>query len=282
MLRRSWLFVPGNNRTLLQKAETLEADIIIYDLEDAVAINEKEEARKIAIDALYSSKKNVFVRVNSLESPYYMDDIDYFLKNYQKELRGVVLPKASDSNQIKLVENILQHCEDKYRVQDPLEIVPIIENATGLQFCYEISNASPRINQVAFGAIDYSLDVNITPSKNGFELMYARAHIANASRAAGILQPIDTVYANFNHIDGLQEEVEIAKRQGFAGKLIIHPNQIQVVNKSFVPTEQEVLEAQKILKVAETTGQSVFQLNGKMIDEPLIKKARLTLQKSNF
>lgn len=282
MLTRSWLFVPGNNKKVLQKAETLNADVIIYDLEDAVAPTDKDEARRKAIEALRSSGKKIFIRVNSLHTSYFIDDIQYILENYENALKGIVLPKTSESSQIQITEYLLKIYETKYGIEEPLEIVPLIEDASGVEFCYEIANASNRINQLAFGAVDYSLDVNINPSENGMELLYARTKIANASRAAGISQPIDTVYVNFHNSQGLQDETNTAKSLGYGGKLVIHPNQIQIVNECFAPTEQEFQEAKKILEIVEQTGQSVFQLNGKMVDEPIIKKAQITIGKSNL
>ncbi|ERN51301.1 CoA ester lyase [Alkalihalophilus marmarensis] len=279
MLARSWLFVPGNRMKVIEKAELLDADVIIYDLEDAVLLQDKIQAREMVIEALQSSKKNIFVRMNSLSDMFGHEDVLSLLSNYNKSLKGLILPKVSSAQQIKSLETMLITYEKKYNIHYELEIVPLIESAAGVHFCFDIASASPRVKRLAFGAVDYCLDVNITPTKCGNELLYARSQIVNASRAAEKLQPIDTVYIHFNDYEGLDIEINTAKGLGFGGKLVIHPNQIDEVNKKFAPTEEEVLDAKEILETVEQDGAAVFQLNGRMIDEPIIKKARITLEK---
>ena len=278
MLARSWLFVPGNSEKRLKKAETLDADVLIYDLEDAVAPEEKEAARGDVINALASSGKNVFVRVNSMETPYFFDDIQALLKEYYPALKGIMLPKAAEAKQIEILEHLLDVHERKMGIVDQIEIAPLIESALGVYYCFDIASSSNRIRRLVFGAIDYALDVNVTLSNEGLELLYVRSQLVIASRAAGLEPPIDTVYANFGNTEGMEAETVHAEKLGFRGKLVIHPSQISVVNSTFSPSESEIQEATEILEAADRFGNSVFQLNGKMVDEPILKKARKVME----
>lgn len=274
MLARSWLFVPCNSEKRLKKAESLDADIIIYDLEDAVSLEEKEGARMTGIKALADSRKNIVVRVNSMDTPYFTKDVQVLFQQRFPALKGIMLPKAADAGQIRDLESLMEDYEQQGGAEGQLEIVPLIESAIGVHNSYDIAKASKRIRCLVFGAVDYALDVNVTPSNDGSELLYARSQLVNSSRAAGLEPPIDTVYVDFSNEEGMEAETRRAHHAGFGGKLVIHPKQIAIVNAEFSPSEQEMQEAAEILEAAERMGGSAFQLNGKMVDEPIIKKAR--------
>lgn len=274
MLARSWLFVPCNSERRLKKAESLDADIIIYDLEDAVALEEKEKARMACVKALADSDKNVVVRVNSMDTPYFNEDVRALFQNRFPALKGIMLPKAADAEQIKEMESLMERYEQQTGAKGELEIIPLIESALGLHNSFEIAKASTRIRRLAFGAVDYALDVNVKISNDGKELLYARSQLVNSSRAAGIGSPVDTVYVDFNNKEGMAAESKKAHHIGFGGKLVIHPGQIAIVNAEFSPSQQEIQESAEILEAVERMGGSAFQLNGKMVDEPIIKKAR--------
>ena len=276
MLARSWLFVPGNSEKRLKKAETLDSDIFIFDLEDAVGLDEKENARIILMNALASSNKNVYVRVNSMDTPYFFEDLKTLFSKPSAALKGIMLPKAADAKKIHFLEQLLEFYERQTNLEERLEIVPLIESAIGVHNCFEIAISSERVHRLVFGAIDYALDVNIMPSSDSRELLYVRSQLANASRAAGIEPPIDTVYVDFGNKEGMEAETEQARKLGFSGKLAVHPSQIAIINKNFSPSESDILEAAEILAAAERQGESAFQLNGKMVDEPILKKARKT------
>ncbi|MBM7599462.1 citrate lyase subunit beta/citryl-CoA lyase [Virgibacillus halotolerans] len=278
---RSWLFVPGSNKRALERSLTLEADMIIYDLEDAISINEKQKARTLVKDILERSKKVNYVRINRLSTLAY-EDVEEIV---QKGIAGVVLPKAETREDILVLDHQLSHWEQKRHIPaGSVRIVPLIESALGLYHSVEIAQASPRVNQLMFGAVDFTLDINTQMSESGEEIIYARSQLVIASRVAGIEAPIDTVYTDIHNSEGLLADTQLAKQLGFQGKLIIHPGQISDVNRVFTPDEKEIEEAQGILNAneqAERDGLGAFQLNGKMIDFPVVERARKIIKKYN-
>ncbi|SFE92492.1 citrate lyase subunit beta / citryl-CoA lyase [Bacillus sp. OV194] len=277
---RTWMFVPGSDEKKLQKAGSLSADVLIYDLEDAVSPDEKEMARtrvRKAID-LHANKVN-FVRINSYQSPYFYEDLTNVLR---AGVSGIVLPKAETSEQIVFLDRIISELETKRNMDScQIKIVPIIESALGVHHAFEIASASPRVIHMAFGSMDFALDIRADLTKSGMELLYARSHLVIASKAAGIEGPIDTVYVDIKDCDGLLKETTLIKQLGFHGKLIIHPDQIELVNQIFAPTKEEIKEAERLVKTFERSlvnGSGVLQLDGKMVDLPIVDRARRILQ----
>ncbi|MCK6257353.1 CoA ester lyase [Fictibacillus sp. KIGAM418] len=277
---RTWMFVPGSDEKKLQKAGSLSADVLIYDLEDAVSPDEKEMARsrvRKAID-LHGDKVN-FVRINSYHSPYFYEDLTNVLST---GISGIVLPKAETCEQIVFLDRIISELETKRNMDsNQIKIVPIIESALGLHHAFEIASASPRVIRMAFGSMDFALDIQAELTKSGMELLYARSHLVIASKAAGIEAPIDTVYVDIKDSDGLLKETTLIKQLGFQGKLIIHPDQIELVNQVFAPTKEEIEEAERLVKAFERSlvnGSGVLQLDGKMVDLPIVDRARRILQ----
>lgn len=274
MLIRSLLFIPGNNEKVISKAEQLPADIIIYDLEDAVAPDQKADARERVCNALSATAKFVIVRVNSMETPYFIDDIQAVASVKADTLKAIMLPKTNRGADVIALDQLLT----SLGVPTCVEILPLLETALGVQNAFDISCSSDRVKRLAFGSVDFGLDIGATLTDEGIELLYARSQIVLASRAAELEKPIDTVFVDFRNTEGLEKEAVSVKGLGFGGKLAIHPLQVDSINTIFQPTQQEKEEAAEIVAYVEEHGGAVFQLNGKMVDEPIIKRARQICQ----
>ncbi|MBS3976338.1 MAG: CoA ester lyase [Syntrophomonadaceae bacterium] len=279
-LIRTFLFTPGNNEIRVEKAYGLGADAVILDLEDAVAVTEKKAARQM-VKAILAKPRNVatFVRVNSLPTGFFYGDL---VEMVQPGLDGIILPKSETAEDVLKVDWLISLLEqEKNLPAGKIDLIPLVESALGILNAKEIAAACARVSRVAFGAIDYTLDIGTSCSQAGSELFYARAQLVAASRAAGKKPPVDTVYPDIKDIEGLLLETKIVKQLGFFGKMVIHPNQIDPVNKVFSPTEEEVLWASKVAAAfdqAEAQGTASIQLEGKFIDYPVAMRAKRTLQ----
>jgi len=276
------MFVPGNHPRRLTKAKELSADVIIYDLEDAVPPDEKETARRLVREALRHSPDRVqFVRVNDPSTPYFVDDL---AETTGAGLSGIVLPKATGRDSVLFADSLLSRFEERSGVpKGSTEIVPLVETAVGLYHAYEIASAGSRVRRLAFGSIDFALDIGAQLTKEGTEVLYARSRLVVVSRAAGIEPPIDAVFADIRDSDGLLQEARLAKQLGFRGKMVIHPSQIDVVNRVFSPTPQEVEEAKKITQAfseALETGSAAIRVDGKMVDLPVARRAKQILEQA--
>ncbi|WP_085993081.1 HpcH/HpaI aldolase/citrate lyase family protein [Oceanobacillus senegalensis] len=275
---KSWMFIPGNNDKHLAKTYQLKANALIFDLEDAVSDSEKGSARLKVSKIIQELKSTMnFVRINDRTTSYFLDDLYEIVKD---GLTGVVLPKVETKEDIVITDYILNSLKKKYRIDKQILIVPLIETAAGLYHAYEIATASKQIHCLAFGAEDFRLDSNITTDIHGTELLYAKSKLVEVSRAAGIEAPVDSVFTNFKDEEGLREETELGKRLGFQGKLLIHPNQINTVNRIFSPSPEEIEEAKKIVQVYSESldkGEAAIQVDGKMIDIPVAERARKIL-----
>jgi len=277
---RSWLFCPGNEERKILKALDLNADAIILDLEDAVALNRKMEARQTIKNVLSktSKSKNIFVRINSL------DNFESFLDIYEMitdNLKGIMLPKAENDSQVKILSwaiDCLENCRNMEL--GFIEVIPLIETALGVLNVFNIASAGSRVKRLAFGAMDYTLDIGVEYSGTGQELFFARNQIVLASRVAKLEKPIDTVFPDIKDVDGLKKEILEVKQLGFGGKLLIHPAQIDLTNINFSPTEKEIKWAKKVVqafKEAEQRGIAAIQVEGSFIDPPVVERAKRTL-----
>jgi citrate lyase subunit beta/citryl-CoA lyase len=276
------MFVPGNHERRLEKVKELTADIIIYDLEDAVALNEKANARNMVQAALRTNTAKVnFVRVNDASTSHFSEDIAAVAG---PGLAGIILPKAANKDQIVLVDYLLSQIEEKHNLSiGRIEIVPLIESAIGLHNAFEIASASDRVKRLAFGSVDYTLDIGAQLSKEGTEILFARSQLVVVSRAAGIEPPIDAVYIHVKDPEGFLRDAQLAKQLGFQGKLVIHPDQIDVVNHLFSPTSDEIEEAKAIASAfdeALAKGLAAIQVNGKLVDYPVAERAKRTVQQA--
>ncbi|MCX5818822.1 MAG: CoA ester lyase [Deltaproteobacteria bacterium] len=277
---RSMLFVPGTDRKKIDKALASNADCIILDLEDAVALSEKESARIIVRDVLKERQnRHVYVRVNSIDTPFCYQDLTTII---QSRPTGIMPPKVESADHIKCIDWLIGQLEREAKMPaGQIEMVPIIETGSGVIHAAAIAGASSRLKCIAFGAVDYTLDIGTKLSREGHELFYARAHIVAASRAGGCEQPIDTVYPNFRDAEGLKRECEFVRNLGFQGKMVIHPDQVGIVHEVFSPTQEEIAYARKVVdafEAAEKQGIASVNLDGKMIDYPVMKRAKQLLE----
>jgi len=277
---RTFLFTPGNNQIRIEKAYSLGADAVILDLEDAVAVSEKKAARHMVKAVLVKPKDlATYVRINSLTTESFYNDL---VEIIEPGLDGIILPKSETAEDVRKVDWLISLLErEKNFPSGKIDLIPLVESALGVLNSKEIAAACPRISRLAFGAMDYTLDIGTGSSKAGSELFYARAQLVAASRAAGKKPPVDTVYPDIRDVEGLLAETQAVKQLGFFGKLVIHPNQIDPVNKVFSPTEEEVLWAAKAATAfdqAEAQGTASIQLEGKFIDYPVAMRAKRALQ----
>lgn len=278
-LFRSWMFVPGSDAKKLEKVPSLTADVIIYDLEDAVAPSEKEEARRKTNEALDRNQgRRQVVRVNGASPSSLENDVRSL---YSKGLHGIMIPKAESKEQLHQVSEWLGRIEREYGFAHQVKIIPQIESALGISRAERMVEGVARVQCFAFGSIDYTLDIGAELTEDGLELLFARSQLVHASRIAGIQQPVDTVYAKFGDLEGLEKETRLIKSLGFQGKLVIHPKQIETVNRVFTPGEEEIEQAKAIVAAYEQSvreGAGAVNVNGKMVDLPVVQKARRTLE----
>lgn len=277
---RTALFAPGNRPDRAEKALGLDADAVIIDLEDAVPIAEKEKTRPLVRELLDKHPgKRIYVRINAVGTPYCKEDLEAVVC---KNLVGILLPMVESPEDILELDRLLTPLEKKADIKvGALEIHSICETAKGLEEIYAIASAKPEnhsVTLVGFGAADYTLDLGINMTHEAKELDYPRSRIPVASRAAGIMPPLDTPWmVDLRDIDGLVADAKKAKAYGFQGKTVIHPNQIQPCNEIFSPTAEEVAYARKVIEAfeeAEREGKAAIQLEGKFIDYPIVKRAR--------
>lgn len=278
-LARSLLFVPATSQRKVEKAFASAADGVIVDLEDAVALAEKPQARLQAAEFLKTRRAGqVFLRVNAISTPFCYDDV---LIAAAAEIDGIVLPKAECAADIATIDWLLTQLEAKAgKPAGSIEITPIIETARGLAAAAEIAAASPRLRRLAFGAVDLALDMDIDLGDDAGAMAHARFALSLASRQAGLAGPLDTVFVDIANADGLRASTLRAKGMGFSGKACIHPAQLDIVNEVFTPSEKELARAQAIVTAfaeAEAAGSAAVSVDGMMVDYPVVLKARRIL-----
>jgi citrate lyase subunit beta / citryl-CoA lyase len=284
MLYRSLIFVPGNNKRFVDKAKALQADIICFDLEDSVPLNEKDVARKIIAEALTwrtQYKSSIYLRINSLDSDLWLLDLKELIRN---GIDGVVVPKVNDQVQIKTIDYQLDEIEDTNNMlRGSVKLIPSIEGARGVVNAYSIAISSQRVNAMVFGVFDFLYDMGLDYNENddNEEYMYARAKVPVDARAAGV-ESFDGIWQKVDDTEGLIRDAIIAKKLGYSGKSIIHPAQIEPVHKVFVPTESQINWATKVVKALQEPmekgqGLGAIKLEGKMIDAVHYKQAKAIL-----
>ena len=273
---RTVLSTPGNRENMIEKAKHLNADAIVLDLEDSVPVEEKTRARIIIRDSLPKLTGNghkIYVRINPWDSGLAEDDLNGIIF---PGIDGISQPKPDTGQDIVKVAEMLTRLEKERGIPEGhVRIIPWIETAKGVINAYEIAGASPRVIGVIFGANDFVLETGMIRSEDEHELVYPRTKIVIAARAAGVLA-IDTPYNNFKDELGLINETNMARRLGFDGKFVIHPDQIDTVNRIFRPTADEIAQAVKVLDAfqsARLKGFASVSLDGKMIDIPIAQRA---------
>ena len=277
---QSFLFVPADSPRKMASARNVRPDAFIYDLEDAVPVAGKIEARHLLTEELNSfinPRPQLFVRVNGFGSAFVEDDLRAFVR---REVAGIVLPKCHDASQIAQVHQELTRLENQISVPDgSVKLVPILESAKGVARAGELARSSSRIIALFFGGEDFCTDMGITRSKDGDEIGVARALVALAAKSER-LEAVDGPFTDFHDRAGLFEETRRIKKMGFTGKALIHPNQIETVHLAMAPSDEEIAVAEEIVSVFENSGKGVTVVRGKMIDEPVVAQARKLLKQS--
>lgn len=260
MSQRSFLFVPGNRPARFDKACAAGADVVIVDLEDAVVGAEKAAARDAARAWLQAGGR-AWLRLNGTDTAWHAQDLQ--LLDLPGVL-GVMLPKAERREDLQaLVERAAGR-----------PLVPLIESALGLWRAFELASV-PGVTRLAFGAVDFQLDTGIVGE--GDELLYARSQLVVVSRAAGLLAPVDGVTVALEDADALAADVARARSLGMGAKLCIHPQQVAVVNRAFLPRPEEITWARQVVAAALAAQDNAVRLDGKLIDRPIIERARALL-----
>lgn len=281
--RRSMLFVPGANAAMVSNAFIYHADALMFDLEDSVVLREKDAARRLVFHALqhplYQDVETV-VRVNALESEYGVADLEAVVRGGVDIVR---LPKTDTAQDVIDIEKHIARIEAECgREPGSTGLLAAIESPQGITQAVAIAHASPRLIGIALGAEDYVRNLRTERSPEGTELLFARCAILQAARAAGI-QAFDTVYSDANNDAGFLREAAHIRQLGFDGKSLINPRQIELLHNLYAPTQQEKDHAQRVVDAAEAAareGLGVVSLNGKMVDSPVIERARLVLSRA--
>ncbi|MBN1331090.1 MAG: HpcH/HpaI aldolase/citrate lyase family protein [Candidatus Heimdallarchaeota archaeon] len=283
-LRRTRLYIPGNNPAMIQNASIYDADSLIFDLEDSIPISEKDSARhliKNALKIIDFGDCEITVRINSFESKYFQKDLEAIIS---PKLDGILLPKTESFETILTIDKEITHLEKERNIPvGKIRLMPIIETAQGVLSIEKIVTA-PRIAAVGLGGEDLTADIGAKRTKEGKELEYISSKIILAC-AANKIQAIDTVYSDVNDIDGLYYAALKAVEMGFQGKSIIHPSQVEVVHRAFTPTQEEIESAEKIVKAyKESTkkGLGAISVDGRMIDLPVVLRAERILKRAKI
>ncbi len=279
-LRRTMMFVPGNNPSMVKDAYIYGSDSIMFDLEDSVSIEEKDAARLLVYHAITTvdyGNKELVVRINALRTKSGMDDLEAMVHAGVHVIR---LPKTETAQDVVLCDEKITHIEKKIgKETGSIRMIAAIESASGILNAKDIAFASKRLIGIALGAEDYVTDLRTNRSPEGIELLFARCMILQAARAAGI-SALDTVYTDVNNEEGLIKEVKLIKQLGFDGKSVINPRQIEPIVNIYTPTAKEIkksLDIMEAMKEANEKGSGVIALNGKMIDKPVAERARRVL-----
>lgn len=276
---RSFLFTPGNHPRRVEKVFVSGADAAILDLEDAVAVTEKPAARAAVVAALQRPRNcGGYVRVNAMDTPFAYGD---FAAVVGPGIDGIILPKVNAGWQLKAADWLLSELERQAGLPiGKIDLIPIIETGEGMANLQRIAQSRTRTRRMAFGAGDFTLDVGMAWTTDESELDPYRAQMVVQSRAAGLEAPLDTVWVELSNAEGLDASAQRAARIGFQGKMCIHPNQIDTVNRRFTPSATEIARAEKIMAAfdrAEAEGSASIQVDGAFVDYPIVAKARRVL-----
>ncbi|PLR47908.1 citrate (pro-3S)-lyase subunit beta [Chimaeribacter arupi] len=281
-LRRSMLFIPGANAAMLSTSFVYGADAVMFDLEDAVALREKDSARLLVFHALqhpfYREVEKV-VRINPLDTPFGLADLEAVVRAGVDIIR---LPKTNNVEDVQQLEAEVARIEAACgREVGSTRLMAAIESAQGVVNAVAIARSSPRMVAIALAAFDYVMDMQ-TSRGDGSELFYARCAVLHAARVAGIAA-YDVVWADVNDDAGFLREVGQVRRLGFDGKSLVNPRQIALLHQAYAPTQQEVDDARDVVAAADDAarqGLGVISLNGKMIDGPIVLHAQRVLSRA--
>jgi citrate lyase beta subunit len=281
--RRALLYMPGDDMHKIRKAATLGVDCVCLDMEDGVAQNRKAEARATIVEALGSlnfGASERLARINPVGSGLEEDDLLAVLPSRPD---GIVVPKVEQADQVRWVCAQIEKAEGLSRLErESMGVIVIIESARGIVNLAQIASAHPRLKALIFGAEDFAGDMGAVRTPEAWEVFYARSAVVTHA-AAFDLQAIDMVYVDFKDIEGLRQEARRGVQMGFAGKQIIHPNQVVPVQQAFTPSDDEIRHAQRIMHAFaehQQAGRGAFALDGKMIDAPILKTAQRVLARA--
>lgn len=281
-LRRSMLFIPGSNAAMLSTAFVFKPDSVMFDLEDAVSLREKDAGRLLVYHTLKSDLyRNIerVVRINPLSTPFGHDDLQAAIRGGADVIR---LPKTETADDVVELEQAVEQIEKACgREVGSTKLMAAIESASGVVNAVAIANASSRMMGIALAGFDYVTDMQ-TERGDGTELFYARCAVLHAARAAKI-DAFDVVFPDLNDEEGFLKEVDVIKRLGFNGKSLINPRQIELLHNAYAPTQEDVDYASRVIAAAEKAeeqGLGVISLNGKMIDAPIVDNAKRVLSRA--
>ena len=280
-LRRTMMFVPGNNPAMVKDAGIYGADSIMFDLEDAVSMAEKDAARILVAEAIKTQDygdAELVVRVNGQDTPFYRNDVLAMVKAGIEVIR---LPKAESADMIKKLEQDVLEAEKKFnREIGSTHLMAAIESAKGVLNAPEIASASERMIGIAISAEDYTTDMKTHRYPDGAELEFARNMVLHAARAAGIAA-FDTVFSNMDDTEGFYRETRYIHQLGFDGKSLVNPRQIPMVNEVYAPTKPEIEKAKDVIfaiEEARAKGSGVISMNGQMVDRPVVLRAQRVMK----
>lgn len=280
-LRRTMMFVPGNNPAMVKDAGIYGADSIMLDLEDAVSLTEKDAARMLVYNAIKTvdfGGAEIVVRINGQDTPFYDEDVKAMVKAGVDVIR---LPKTESAAMIKKLVSDMEKAEQDYGVEKgSIGVMAAIESAKGVLNAPEIATSTPLMMGLAVSGEDYTADMHTHRYPDGRELEFARNMVLQAARAADVYA-FDTVFSNMNDTEGFYRETNYIYELGYDGKSLVNPRQIPMVNKVFNPTKDEIENAQAVqnaIREAKAKGSGVISMNGKMVDKPVVEKANRVIE----
>ncbi len=278
------LYIPGNNPAMIQQGGVYGADSILLDLEDAVALNQKDAARTLVrnmIKVVDFYDAEVCVRVNHLSTPFGLADLETIVPLQPSAIR---YPKTESAEEVAELLKIIERIEDRHGLpHNKMTLHAMIETAMGVQNVFNIASMFRRVDAITIGGQDLTADMNIVYTADGVGIDFARKRIVMAAKASHI-DVIDTVFPDVNDEEGLRRETEYAKKIGFTGKAVINPRQIDIIHDVFTPTEEEIRKAYHIVKefrMNTAAGIGVFAIDGKMVDAPVVSRAEYILKLAN-
>ena len=279
-MRRSMLFLPGNTPNIIVNGDALGADNVILDLEDAVSPDQKDAARILvrnAIKAIGFDNVELTVRINSLDTPYWKDDLEEIVPLSP----DLIMPtKVNSAQDVLTLDAAIAGIEKKSGLEvGTVKLIPLIETAQGLENAAAIAAACPRVAAIFLGAEDLTADLRCPRTKEGTEIFYARSRMVSAARAAGV-DVYDTPFTDVNDDEGIVRDAQFARSMGFTGKACISPRHVRAVNEAFSPTQKEIDYAYEVLEAirqAKEQGRGAISLHGKMIDKPIVLRAEQTI-----
>lgn len=279
-MRRSMLFLPGNNPNMLINGNCLGSDAVIFDLEDAVSPAEKDAARILVRNTMRYmdfAGCEIIVRINSIDTPYWKQDLDAIMP---EKPALILLPKTGTAQDALEADAYMTQVEEKLGfAPNTVGLMPLIETAMGVENAFQIASSTRRIQALFLGAEDLTADLQCKRTKEGKEIEYARTRLVVAARAAGV-DVYDTPFTDVNDDEGIVKDAEYAKALGFTGKSSISPRHVEVINAVFSPTQKDVdyaYEVMEAIALAKAQGKGAIALHGKMIDAPIVTRAQRTI-----